>query len=219
MKKPQTAGKMARALSLSVLIIPVQESRTWQIDRYSNIPPNEVTFAAQGLNIHVKSSSNPLTYPILPAKKITGFRIKGIFRGLPRIADLEKQGLKGFDDFPLRVGFIIAGDKKLSGMKSLFAPAWVKNLYAKIPEGQGLDHVRFYNVTQNPSQKGTQRVHPGSDLIQEEFFETVTAPGAFDYDYNFKQPLTSLATWISVDGDDTKSEYEVLISSFELKTQ
>jgi hypothetical protein len=115
------------------------------------------------------------------------------------------------------VGFVLPGDRKLSGFKKLFAPTWVKNLYSLLPQDQGLDHVHFFNVTQNRQQLGQKRIHPASDLIEEEFFAFISEPGTFAYEYKFQEALRPLALWLSMDGDDTQSDYVVHIESLELK--
>lgn len=204
---------------LAVLVIPVQSQDKWEIDKYSGIPPNHVTFGPQGMNIDVKASAGPMIYPLPPKTKILGFKIIGTFHALPKFSDVKKQGEKGFDDYPLRVGLLVPGEQRLSGVRKLFAAEWVKKLFAKVPEGMGLDHVHFFNISQDPTQKGVKRVHPGSDLIHEEVIDSVEKPGPFQYEYTLTQPLEALGTWLSVDGDDTKSEYQVTISQFEFITQ
>lgn len=156
-------------------------------------------------------------YPF--GKKITlsGFKIVGTFKGLPFFKDIKKQGSKGHDDFPLRIGFIIPGDKKMTGIKRFFAADWVKRLYEQVPAGTGLEKVLFFDVTQDPDQVGKMRIHPSSDLIQEYFFAFVSGVGPFIYEFKFKEPIESVATWISIDGDDTNSTFDVLISQIEFQ--
>jgi hypothetical protein len=206
-------------LALAVLAIPTQDKENWQFEQYSKIPANQVSFSSRGMDIQIQKSASPAFYPLPAPKAISGFRIKGEFLGLPRFADKGRQGDKGADDYALRLGFILAGDKKLSGLKKLFAPTWVKNLYQRVPSAYGLDHVHFFNVTQNPQQLGKKRVHPSSDLIQEEFFATVSQPGPFTYEHNFDQPMNTLGLWLSIDGDDSQSDYAVRIETLELKPQ
>jgi hypothetical protein len=200
----------------AVLVIPTQTKENWQIDQFARIPANRVSFTEQGMVIDVQKSANPLFYSLPSPTVIKGFSIQGEFKGLPRFKDGQQQGSKGADDYPLRLGLVIPGDKKLSGFKKIFAPEWVKNLYKRVPQEIGLDHVHFFNVTQSAQQKGTKRVHPSSDLIQEEFFAAVSQPGPFSYEFNLAQPMTALALWLSIDGDDTQSEYAVKIESLKL---
>lgn len=107
----------------------------------------------------------------------------------------------------------------LGGSTQLHAISeWAKNLYGQLAKEQGLDHIQFFNITQNPLQAGKRRIHPTSDVMREEFIDVVMAPGPFEFEYHFKEPLETASLWISTDGDDTKSEYEVLISDLELTT-
>lgn len=212
------ARSLRKNIVWAVILIPLQSADKWQIDKYSRIAANEVKFSPAGLEVKVKESANPMMYPLPSQSKVSGFRIKGEFRGLPKFSDPGRQGEKGFDDFPLRIGLILPGEKTLGGIKKMFAPEWVKNLYSKIPEGLGLDHVHFYNITQNSSQVGKARVHPASDLIQEDFIDKVAAPGPFQFEYKLPKATEALALWLSIDGDDTRSEYSVLISQFEIDT-
>ncbi len=183
---------------------------------YSKIKSNTISVVDQGMLIHVDHSASPLFYPMESAPNISGFKIRGEFRGLPVLSDRSKQGHKNFDDYPLRVGFVVRGEKKLSGLKKFFAPSWIKGLYSQIPTGFGLDHVQFYNFTQNENQVGQSRIHPSSELIKEDFISFVKASGPFSLIHKFSVPLQVIALWISIDGDDTHSKFEVLISSLEL---
>lgn len=202
----------------AVLVIPTEKLDGWRTEKFSNIPSNEVSASGNGLLVRVRKSASPLIFPLKSPLKILGFKITGEFRGLPKFSDTSKQGQKRSDDYALRVGLIIPGEKRLSGVKKFFASQWVKQLYSQVPSGLGLDHVHFFNVTQNPSQAGKSRVHPASDLMREEFIALAEKNGPFTYEYSLKQPLEAVAVWISIDGDDTKSEYEVLLSRMELVT-
>ena len=201
----------------AVIVIPTNSLTDWKTERFSSVPKNETTVSPDGLLIRVNSSAGPLIFPLKSKIKIIGFKIRGEFQGLPKISNPSLQGQKGFDDYPLRLGFVIPGEKKLSGFKKMIAAQWVKNLYEQVKYGTGIDSVRFFNVTQNPEQLGKSRTHPASDLFQEEFFSEVKQSGPFVFDFQFKEPLEAVAVWLSIDGDDTKSAFAVLISSLELK--
>lgn len=208
--------RFGQTVLMAAFAIPTQKATLWEQESYSRVPKNEVSFSENGMLIRVNSSASPLIYPLDSTRKVAGFRVRGEFRGLPKFSDVSVQGEKGADDYALRVGFVVPGDKRLTGLKKILAPAWIVHLYSKVPKGSGLDRIQFFNVTQNPKQVGLHRVHPLSDLIQEDFFAAVSNPGPFDYEYVFKQPLDASAIWISIDGDDTKSGFDVVISSIEL---
>lgn len=203
---------------LAVMALPTQVQDKWELETYSRIPANEISYSAEGMRIKVRKSASPLMYPLSQPGKISGFKITGEFHGLPQFADVTRQGDKGADDYALRLGLIVPGSKQLTGFRKLLAPAWVKNLYSKLPKGMGLERVHFFNITQNPAQVNSTRVHPASELIQEEFIAHVSKTGPFQFEYQLKTPEPAAALWISVDGDDTQSNYDVVISSLELKS-
>lgn len=207
-----------KSFLFSAMVIPTTNLTDWKIEQFSRVPKNEITASAKGLLIRINGSAGPLIYPLKTKAMISGFKVTGEFLGLPKFTKPSLQGEKGFDDYPLRLGFVVPGDKKLSGFKKAFAAQWVKRLYEQV-NGTGLDSVRFYNVTQNSKQVGQTRIHPASDLFQEEFFAEVERSGPFSYEFQFKQPIETVAVWISIDGDDTKSAFDVLITILELQSQ
>lgn len=208
-----------KSFLFAAMVLPTTNLTDWKIEQFSRVPKNEVTASAKGLLIRINGSAGPLIYPLKAKTKISGFKVTGEFLGLPKFTNPSLQGEKGYDDYPLRLGFVIPGEKRLSGLKKMFAAQWVKSLYEQVQDGTGLDSIRFFIVTQNPKQVGQTRVHPASDLFKEEFFADVKRPGPFSYEFQFKQPIEAVAVWISIDGDDTKSAFEVLISSLELQSQ
>ena len=218
-KRELSRGAVLSLLSVTIAL-PVGDPSGWQIDRYSRIAPHETRFAQGELRIHVRRSASPIIRALPGGPlKITGFKVEGEFKGLPVFANVKKQGQKGADDFALRLGFIVPGDKKLSGLKKTFAPEWIKRLYEKVPEGSGIDHVRFFALVQNPELVGQSRRHPASELLREDFVAHVRAPGPFTFTHQLAEPLQAGAIWLSTDGDDTRSEFTVVIKKIELLTE
>lgn len=209
---------MSRLYS-SAFIVPFILSSAWHVGNYSKITPNRVAFTDMKLFIEVKSSASPLIYSFGSTKRISGFKISGEFKGLPRMADYSLQGQKGYDDYPLRVGFIIKGDRKLNYLSRLISPDWLKKLYESIPEEKGIDRVEFFNVTQNKNELLKNRLHPNSSFIHETFFAFVKDSSRFEYSFQFKDAMDVEAVWISSDGDDTKSNFEVDIDEIVLSVE
>jgi hypothetical protein len=207
-----------KSLLFAFVVIPTNSLGDWKVEQFSSGRQNEVSASAKGLLVRVNGSAGPLIFPLKTKSKIAGFKISGDFLGLPQFKKPSFQGEKGFDDYPLRIGFVIPGDKKLTGLKKMFAARWVQRLYEQVAPGSGIDFVRFFNVTQNPDQVGKTRVHPASELLSEEFFAEVKSTGPFSYDFQMNQPFEAVALWISIDGDDTKSSFDVLISNLTLRT-
>lgn len=196
-----------------MLALPLSDKSKWQIEKYSSIPVNEVSFSDEGMFVKVLNSASPIIHKLESKTMINGFKVAGKFFGLPKLKDVSKQGDNGYDDYVLRIGFIVPGEKTLSGINKMFAASWIKHLYALSPEGMGMDRIQFFNFTQNKDQVGKSRIHPVSNLIHEAFIEFVNESGNFKFDYKLKQPVEAVAIWISVDGDDTSSEYSILLSS------
>jgi hypothetical protein len=209
-------AKKLNSFFLAAMMIPTTDLKDWKLEQFSDTPKNEISASSNGILVKVKSSAGPLIYPLKAATQVKGFKIKGQFLSLPQFKDMSLQGEKKNDDYPLRIGFVIPGDKKLSGIKRLFAPQWIKNLYQQAPTGMGIESVQFFNITQNPAQVGKSRTHPALKLIKENFFAEVKAPGPFVFEHSLTEPIEAVAVWISIDGDDTKSDFEVLISELEI---
>ncbi len=202
---------------MSIIVIPLSYQGNWKLDAYSKISPNSVSFSQKGISIKVNNSAGPLLYYFDHPIKLKQIKIAGEFKGLPTFLDYSLQGEKGYDDYPLRVGLILDGDKKLSIVQKVFSPEWIKRLYNNISPERGIDYIQFYNVTQNPSQVGKSRIHPLSDLLHENFFAYLKERGLFSYDIKTDVSQNVSGIWISSDGDDTHSQYEVDISNLQLQ--
>jgi len=202
-----------------ILIQPPVEMGQWKIERYSQIPKNEFIAHEEGLLIQVNQSASPLIRALNSIKHVYGFKVKGNFSALPQMDDFSKQGDKRHDDFPLRIGFIVPGEKTLSGFRRLFAPQWIKNLFQLAPKGMGIDSVQFFTVTQNKNHLGQIRTHPSSELIAEHFIHYIDDKGDFSIEYRFPTPLQVVAVWIATDGDHTHSKFNLLIKHLEIYTK
>ena len=76
--------------------------------------------------------------------------------------------------------------------------------------------MRFFNVGTDPGQIGQRRVHPLSDLLEEEVVAVPRADGTFELDVSLTPPVEALAVWLSSDGDDTASVFTVLVERITL---
>ncbi len=208
-----------RTILIAAIVIPTHSLSGWRLEKFSHIKPNAVTANKAGLTIKVASSASPLIYKLDSPVRVAAFRVSGEFQGLPHFSDVSKQGKKDFDDYALRVGFVVPGSKTLTGIKRFFAADWVKHLYSELPKGVGLDYIQFFDVAQDRSQLGEVRVSSSSKLIHEKVFAVVNKPGPFDYHYKLSPPIKSAAIWLSIDGDDTKSKFTVVIDHFELTNE
>jgi len=204
--------RLSSVILPAFMLIPGTQVEDWQIERYAHIPANTVSLSKTAMTVSVRNSAGPIVYAFDQARTISGFHVRGTFSALPHFARPDIQGNKGADDFPLRIGFVVAGDKHLNFVQRLVAADWVKRLYQTAPNGIGLDRVQFYTLSQRPELVGRTRIHPDSDLVHETFFATASKPGPFHYNYRLPEPLQVIAIWISMDGDDTHSNYDVTLT-------
>ncbi len=200
---------------LAIVAIPL-EKKGWTEISYGKLPANIVTHSAKTLNIQVKSSASPLVYKLDQPLNIKSFIVNLKFKG-----DISTPATDGQieEDSIFRLGLVVEGDKTLSGVKKLFAPDWVKQLFALASANTGLDKIYFFNVGRATSQMGKSRLHPKSELMKEEIV-VVRAPNenSVTVAKELSKPLKTAAIWISVDGDDTKSSFETTIENITINT-
>ena len=188
----------------------------WKSLTFNNIPANRVTELPQGLQIEINASASPLIYVFEEAATINQVSVSGMIGSLPVIPQGLKQGEKGADDFPFRLGLVLEGDKTLNFAQKLIATEWVKILFGLAPEEAGIDHIMFLNLV-NPEFQyvpGTLREHPNSKgLYTETFVGQIAADQDFSFSYQLPMPKKVIALWISADGDDTGSSYTLTVNS------
>ena len=196
--------------------VPLQQMNDWQLLRYSAIAPNQISFAHEGMTVKVMGSASPIIYPLNEARLVRRIEVTGTLYELLTL-DAEKQGLKDNDDFSLKIGLVVAGDKTLNGWQKLFTADWVRRLFALAPEGGGIDSIYFLNAVQASSRLGQQRQHPLSDLFYENNVWLLDKPGDFAMTHTLNKPRKVIAIWLSIDGDDSRSNYSTLIKSLHLE--
>ena len=195
------------------ITIPLQAHK-WHSLKYHSIPANTVDFANNILTIKVHHSASPLIYNI--TKKtipITNLSIKGHINKLIYFSDPNKQGEKKLDDFSLRFGLVLLGNKTLNWLEKQFAPAWVIEMHKLAPNTQGISYIHFLNTVNSPTLLNKKRTHPLSKYIKEHYTWLINKTGDFLYTYRFQKPLPTTGLWISTDGDDTKSQFTLTIYS------
>ena len=195
------------------------DSDQWHSLSYSSLPANRVDFSSSKILIHVQNSASPLIYPMTQnSKKIKKISIKGHINSLIEFSESETQGQEGFDDFALRLGLVLLGDKRLNYFESLLAPDWVEQMFALAPEDQGIDRILFLTAVSDSQLLNQKRVHPLSEYLYEHYVWLMDQPGDFSYSYTFTTPQNTGALWISADGDDTQSSFQLSITEISLET-
>jgi hypothetical protein len=184
----------------------------WKQLEYRNILPNKISTIIENgdhLKISVFQSASPLIYKFENPKKIKSITLKAVLNSGGLNFNGVKQGDKNGDDFILRLGFVAKGNNQLNFFQKLTAPNWVMELYKLGDEKTGVDKIYFYNLASSDI-TWAERIHPLSNLISEKIVGKI-----IDKKIEFKFDLDSskeyLGVWISSDGDDTKSKYELQI--------
>jgi hypothetical protein len=197
--------------------VPLQQMNDWQLLQYNGIAPNQVSFTQAGMTVEVMGSASPIIYPLDEARLVRRIEVTGTLNELLTL-DGAKQGLQNNDDFSLKIGLVVAGDKTLNSVQKLFTADWIKRLYELAPEGSGIDSIYFLNAVQAGTRLGQQRQHPMSDLIFENNVWLLDKPGDFAMAHILDRPRKVIAIWLSIDGDDSRSNYSTLIKSLHLES-
>ncbi len=199
----------------SAIALPVQQEENWQLLEYNRLAANEVSFSRQGMAVKVNQSASPIIYPLDNPLTVTRVEVSG---NLSKLLDLPAtQGQKGNDDFSLKIGLVISGDKTLNAFQKLFSAKWIRKLFDLAPEGTGVEKIYFLNAVQDASLLGRQRQHPISELIFENNVWLLDESGDFSLNHDLEDPQQVIAIWLSIDGDDTRSSYTTTIKSLLLK--
>ncbi len=209
-------SKQRISISVSVLavsVIPLQKDK-WIELKFNKIQPNQVEDSAEGLKVSVDSSASPLVFKLVKPLKVIGFSADIETNG--NIKDRAMKNSFGEDSI-FRLGLVATGDKKLGWLQRQVAADWVQKLFALVPETTGLDQIYFFNVGREDQVIGQSRQHPKSDLMFEQIVQTRKSDQKLiHFEHKLKKPLTAAALWISIDGDDTKSNFTTVIKKIEL---
>lgn len=214
--KPEDGSLIKSVFLFASFMIPLNEQGAWQVLKYRNLPSNKVTFSSSGLELGVKNSASPVIYPFSKVQKLRAVKILGRVTGHLNIAKGTVQGDQVADDYQVRVGFVLKGQKRLNAIQKMLAADWIVKLYELAPPDVGIDKIYFLNATQIAGSLGLNRKHPVSELIEERVLWSLPQDGDFSLNHRFSEINEVLALWLSSDGDDTKSEYLVQISRIEL---
>lgn len=198
--------------------VPVADRGAWKNLSYSSIPPNEVSVSDGALLIAVNESASPLIHGFDEPRVLTGITIVATYSGGLRIPDDATQGDGNADDFVLKAGVVESGEQTLNWLQRRIAADWIKRLHELAPEDSGIRRINFLSTTQSRALLGTSRTHPLSDLLYEQRLTLVEAPGEFRITHRFPEPVEALGLWLSSDGDDTNSSFEVRIEKITLQT-
>lgn len=198
--------------------VPVDNLAPWTMLSFNRIKPNEVSVADGAMLIAVRSSASPLIYKLDRPTLVTGVIVEASWAGELLIPEGATEGDESADDFVLKFGIVEAGERRLNWFQRSIAADWIKQLFKLAPKGSGVNRINFLSTTQQQQQLGASRTHPLSDLLFENRILYLDGPGDFEMTYDFPEPVETLGLWLSVDGDDTGSSFDLRISRITLRT-
>ncbi|MGE4107337.1 MAG: hypothetical protein AB7F66_09000 [Bacteriovoracia bacterium] len=207
-----------RIIYLAAFLVPLDPSDAWFQIRYSKIPVSTYQFKGNSLLVDVKQSAGPLIYRLSEPKIVKRLSISGRFSDLPKIPEGSVQGDRKSDDFILRIGVIDEGKETVSGFSRLFAPSWLVDLVDHLtPKKAGYGGLRLFLISNMPGPLWTERSHPSHSSIHENIIRRIKSVGRFKENIELDDfSKRSIGIWIGPDGDDTKSNFQVIIDRLEI---
>lgn len=201
------ACSLFSCFALAEIIIPFEKSKWIEINM-EKTPPNKVDYKPNSIKVAVNSSASLLIYKFDQVTELSSFEVN-----LDITGKLNPSPSPFEEDSYLRFGFVVLGDHQMGSMGKMFAPKWVLQLFDLAPEGKGLEKVYFYNMVENKSLIGQERVSPLSRHMQEKVIS------GRDKVLKFTRPnaVKTIAIWLNIDGDDTQSKFITDISSIKVK--
>lgn len=209
---------MFTATATQSIELPLNNPADWESLAYVNITPNKVSINNDALHISVRGSASPLIYKLDQPTYVVGIRVVASWDGKLIIPEGATQGNSGADDFVLKLGIVETGERTLNWFQKRIAADWVKRLYSLAPQGIGVSRINFLSTTQQQSLLGTQRSHPLNNILYENRITLLEEGSEFEMIYQFDEPKAVLGLWISSDGDDTGSNFDLIINNISLQT-
>ena len=223
-----TGNRMKKTLLIALTLIaapslafdvPVADLAAWKVLSFRNIAANTVTVNDGVMNIAVDKSASPLVYKLAAPLTVTAVTVDANWSGALKLPENTVQGEDGADDFVLKLGIVEAGDRKLNWLQRRIAADWLQQLFKLAPPGTGVRRINFLSTTQQQALVGSARVHPLNDLLYETRVTWLPSPGEFTMTYRFPEPVDVLGLWISADGDDTASHFDLQIRRITLRSE
>ena len=121
------------------------------------------------------------------------------------------------DDALLRIGIIETGDRRLNPLQKLAAPRWIKELETLVGSSDsGVGSIHCFHLLPRKDWLGKKRTNPHVSLFEEEIVATPNEDGSFLLLGELDAPVEAHGIWILADGDDTGSEFTILIEKIEV---
>lgn len=198
----------------AAFVLPLNKESGWNELKFGKIPANQVAFSNDKITVQVDKSAGPLLFKLDQIKNVEAIRVEFEVEG-----QLAGTPAKNFpEDSYLRFGLVATGERTINKLQMLFAPDWVKKLFELSPKGVGLDKIYFFGVSENVEAVGLERLNPKSDLIFEKIVTSLKQSNGV-LEHKLQKSLPTAAIWVSIDGDDSKSNFKTLIKKISLETK
>lgn len=195
------------------------ETGAWTELQYDGIPPNQIRFAGGDIHIAIEASAGSLARVFEHPVRGGALKVRARIQGGLQLDEDQRQGEAGAEDCVLRIGLVLDGERRMGPVEKVFAPAWLKNLEALLPEGRGVGRVLFTSVASDPDVVGERRAHPMSGRIEEYFHSLCPKDGRVNLEIVLPREKTVIGLWIASDGDDTGSFFQVTLKELLLKPE
>ncbi len=202
------------SLARDLVLIPARNLEAqWLRLSYSKIPPTEYKFLEAKLSIQVNKSASPFLYPLEKPARLKNLRVKGVLLEVP---DMKP----GNDDFVLRIGPAVEGQKQLNALQRMFATKWIRELDGLARTlGRKLGYLDLSVVgLKSAAQNWKQREHPDTALIKEKVALEMNGIGPFELSITYPESLPpSLGLWLGSDGDNSDAKFSLRIDELRLQ--
>ena len=210
-------SKSWKSWLFAFFLVPLESSQDWHQYNFKNIAPNVISHSSSGLKISVNQSASPLIFVFPKALSPQSLEIDAVFNGdLKIIPPNKSQGFKEHDDFLLRVGIIIEGRDRLNWFQRQLAPSWLADMEKMLPNNKGIDKVYFLTSCRQKKLLNKVRRHVLNTKLVEECVAYIKQNGSFKLKKSWSNSPKILGLWISSDGDDSQSRFEILIEKIKI---
>jgi len=173
---------------------------------FGNIPATKYSQEEDAIKADVASSSSFLLKPFSSVKNIKKVQWRWRMTGDFKVDSFALLQSKAGDDAVVRVGLIKSG---YAPMAPFFAPSWIKAIkdYLKLAGAQ-----MHYVVAGGPAPAGAAWVSPYSkSMTMVQAKSSVEKDGWTLSQHDFQESIKVVGLWLMADGDNTKSNFSVLI--------
>lgn len=202
--------------TLTASVLSLGTNSEWQTLSFDGVTSNEVSFSDPGMEIRVSKSASPILYLFPEPQIVQSVSARGRSEGTLNLSP-EATWESAPDDALLRIGIIETGVRRLNPLQKLAAPGWIKELETLVSSSDsGVGSIHCFHLLPRKDWLGKKRTNPNISLFEEEIVATPNEDGSFLLLGELDAPVEAHGIWILADGDDTGSEFTLLIEKIEV---